>query len=89
MSDVIEPQVEYTNWILIQDIKLCGTTRYDDTVVVNGKRRRRGDNGNPGVWYIEDPLGIKVGDVIQGYKIVDIKETMQPTLRNLHMVKDW
>lgn len=89
---------EYTHSVLIQDIKRCGDfelRRNDARFVIGGKKHKLTITANPGVWYIDKPLDVKVGDIIDSfpyhlehkYLIVDIGEyPPQPTLRTLYMV---
>ena len=82
--------IKSTHSIHIQDIDLCrnvGLGYVEDTVTVNDQTRRRASNGNPGVWYIEYPEAIHIGDVIQGYRVVGIQETEQPSCRTLLLTK--
>ena len=78
--------------IIIQDIKLCKDVRLGYSnfrVVLNGKRIKCVTNGNPGVWYIENPLEVKVLDIFDGqWKVVNIIEyPPQPTLRILEFMR--
>ena len=88
--------IEYTHSIHIQDISLVedfGLGRRDTTMII-GKVHRVSITANPGVWYIDDPMSVYVGDnvlnetSIKIYYIVDIGEyPPQPTLRTLFMVE--
>jgi hypothetical protein len=90
--------VEYTHTVYIQDIKLVddvkGSGHKDGTLVIGGKKHKWTCTANPGVWYINNPLDVKVGDAIffehdetPRYEIVDIGEyPPQPTLRTLYIV---
>lgn len=88
--------VEYTHSIYIQDIKLIeewGASK-PNSITIGGKSHKFRVTGNPGVWYINNPLDVKIGDDIfmdgdnkPRYRIVDIGEyEPQPTLRTLYMV---
>ena len=82
---------KHTHSLLIQDIKLCkgvGLGYFESFHEVNGRRRKTASNNNPGVIYIDDPLSISVGDMFDGFQIVDIVEyPPQPTCRTLLMIK--
>jgi hypothetical protein len=86
--DGIDQVAKHTHYILIQDKQVSGgvketVAKMNDMVILIGR------NGNPGVWYMDDPLAVKVGDVIMSYRVVSIKEyPPQPTLRTLYLVKE-
>ena len=81
---------KYIGWTHVQDIRVCrdvGLGYWEDEVKVNGVLTRKAYNRNPGVTYIEDPMSLVVGDVIQdkhdevkgGLVIVSIEEHSQGT----------
>lgn len=92
--------VGYTHSTYIQDIELIedfGLGRSDASfITISGKAHILRFTANPGVWYIDNPLEVKVGDEIlmepdrthsKKYRVVDIGEyAPQPTLRTLYMV---
>ncbi len=83
--------MKQTASIHIQDIELCrnaGFEYFKMSIILNGIQIDAATNVNPGVWYIQNPLRVKVGDVSDGqWEVIDIIEyPPQPTCRTLKFV---